>query len=89
MEEWTVVGVDTKATEKNKTTGVSVAGVKYHVYGNNFDSDDPDRCLGECVSVIFLSHEDRQRFQFDAMPGDKIRVAYNRWGRVSLFEPVS
>lgn len=89
MEFWTVIGVDTKATEKNKATGVSVSGVKYHVVGANFDSDDPDRCLGECVSVIFVSNEDRQRFQYDAMPGDKIQVAYNRWGRISLFKPAS
>ena len=88
MEVWTVVGVDTKASEKNKNTGAVIAGVKFHVYGDNFDPSDPDRCLGQCVSVIFVSNEDRTKFQFDPMPGDQIRVAYNRWGRLSLLEPV-
>lgn len=88
MEIWTVVGVDTKAIEKIKSTGESVSGVKYHVHGANFDSSDPDRCLGECVSVIFLSHDERERFKYDAMPGDQIRVAYNRWGKITVFEPV-
>lgn len=87
METWTVVGVDTQASEKNKTTGETITGVKYHVYGSNFDFDQSDRYLGDCVSVIFLSHADRERLQYDASPGQKIRVAYNRWGKVILFEP--
>ena len=86
MEIWTVVGVDTKASEKNKA-GELISGVKYHVYGPNFDPDG-ERYLGDCVSVIFLSDADRARLMYDAMPGQKIRVAYNRWGRVTLFEPV-
>ena len=86
MEFWTVVGVDTKATERNKQTGDVYSGVKYYLVGNNFDSPDPDRFMGECVSVLFLSNEDRARFQYDAPVGSKVQVAYNRWGRVSLFQ---
>ena len=90
MEIWEVLGVDTQATEKNKTTGEVVAGVKYYLAGDNFDSaiDGRDRFLGRCVSVLFLSNADREKFRYDAMPGDQIRVGYNRWGRVSLFEAV-
>ena len=88
MELWTVVGVDTAATDKNKATGETRSGVKLYLVGANFEAQDEGRFLGEVVSALFLSHEERKAFGFDPMPGDKIRVAYNRWGRVSLLEKV-
>lgn len=88
MELWEVVGVDTKATEKNKTTGEVVAGVKYYLVGDNFDSTDEGRFLGRCVSALFLSNADRERLKYDAPVGSIVEVAYNRWGKVSLFRAV-
>ena len=86
MEIWTVVGVDTKATDVIKSTGEKVAGIKLHVTGSNFDPDQ-DRYLGDCVSVIFISHATRQKLQYDPMPGARIQVAYDRWGRVTFLQP--
>lgn len=88
METWTVVGVDTAATEKNKATGEVRQGVKLYLVGKNFEASDEGRFLGEVVSALFMSHEERKTFGFDPMPGDQIRVAYNRWGRLSLLEKV-
>ena len=88
MEIWTVVGIDTKAVDKNKTTGDHRLGVKIYLVGENFEPDQGDRYIGQVCSALFLTHDERKRFAYDPMPGDRIQVAYNRWGRVSLFAPV-
>lgn len=87
MEIWTVVGVDTQATETIKSTGEKISGYKLHVYGSNFDPDQLQRYLGDCVSVVFVPSSFSKRNSYCPQIGERIRVAYDRWGRIAVLEP--
>lgn len=86
MEEWTVVGVDTKAQIKFND-GRTVNGVRWHLVGEA--PVDPQRYIGKVVKDQFVSNERLASLNVAPKPGDEIIMYFNRYGDIAKVEIVS
>ena len=86
MEEWAVVGVDTKAQIKFND-GRVVPGIRWHLVGEA--PPDPQRYIGKVVKDQFISNERFARLNVAPKPGDRIVMYFNRYGDIEKVDIVS
>lgn len=88
MEEWEVLGVDTKAQVSFNDPGGkrTVNGVRWHLVGD--PPDKTDRYLGKVVKDQFLSNERLAALNVAPRPGDHIVMYFNRFGDIAKVEIV-
>lgn len=88
MENWEVVGVDTKAEITIKAEGKLIRGVKLFLIGDA-PEDRGERYLGKIAREQFLSNERLGALGVAPKPGDLITIYFNRYGDVAKIEVLS
>lgn len=83
MEEWEVVGVDTKAQIKFQD-GRTVTGVRWHLVGEA--PAEAQRYMGKVVKDQFVSNERLAALNVAPKPGDVITLYFNRYGDIAKVE---
>ena len=83
MEQWQVVGVDTKALIKFQD-GKQVPGVRWHLVGDA--PEEGNRYLGQVVKDQFVSNERLAALNVAPKPGDVITLYFNRYGDIAKVE---
>ena len=87
MEEFEVVGVDTRAYRTIQSEGGKrVNGVAWMLLGDAPEDAEPGRYLGQYVREQFISNERLAKLGVQPMPGDQIVIIYNRWGDITKVE---
>lgn len=84
MEIWEVVGVDTNAQVNIKAEGKIIRGVKLYLVGDPAENDG--RIRGRVCREQFLSNERLAKLGVQPMPGDTIKLYFNRFGDVCAVE---
>lgn len=89
MEEWDILGVDTKAQVSFNDPGGkrTVNGVRWHMVGDA--PDNTGRYLGKVVKDQFISNERLAALNVAPKPGDHIIMYFNRFGDIAKVEVVS
>lgn len=86
MEEWDVLAVDTNAIMRFKNEGKEIQGVRLLLRGSEPAGGEKDRYIGFNWHDQFISNERLQKLQVRPMPGQHIKMYFNRYGDIINIE---
>lgn len=86
METWEVVGVDTKGKMTIKNENRTYDGVYLYLVGDA--PDQTGRYRGRICREQFISNERLGALGVNPLPGDTIRIHFNRFGSICQIEVV-
>lgn len=84
MEIWEVVGVDTKGKMTIKSENRTYDGVYLYLVGDA--PDQSGRYRGRICREQFISNERLSALGVNPLPGDIIKIHFNRFGSICQIE---
>lgn len=86
MEQWEVIAVDKNAVLRFKSDGKEIQGVRLLLRGSEPAAGEKDRYIGFNWHDQFISQERLNRLRVAPMPGQTIKLYFNRYGDIESIE---